>query len=101
MRSQACRARSASSSRSSAPPERSARAASAASLRGVKVEIRAAEPGEEESLVALYEWLLAPPGSRPKQWDPRRAAVALRQAIDSHDAVVLVADANGELVGIC
>jgi GNAT superfamily N-acetyltransferase len=67
----------------------------------MEIEIRAARPGEEQALVPLYEWLFAPPGSRPRQWDPRRAAVALRQAIDSHDAVVLVADAAGELVGIC
>ncbi len=42
--------------------------------------------------MALYEWLFAPPGSQPAAWDPKRAAVALRQAIDSHDACVLVAE---------
>lgn len=48
----------------------------------------------------LYEWLFAPPGIVPATWDERRAAVALRQAIDSHDAVVIVAeDDSGELVG--
>jgi len=50
----------------------------------------------------MYEWLFAPPGTRPSQWDPKRAAVALRRAIDSHDAAVLLAEDNhGELVGIC
>lgn len=80
--------------------------------------IRAAQPGEEEMLVPLYEWLFAPPGSRPPVWDPRRAAVALREAIDSDDACVLVAEVppdpavpggdaeetggtSGVLVGIC
>jgi GNAT superfamily N-acetyltransferase len=101
MRFRACPTRSARSSRTSVPPERSARAASGGSLRAVKVEIRAAEPGEEESLVPLYEWLFAPPGSQPKLWDPKGALEALRQAIDSHDAVVLVADAHAELTGIC
>jgi GNAT superfamily N-acetyltransferase len=68
----------------------------------VEIEIRAARPGEEERLLRMYEWLFAPPGSPPPQWDPKRAAVALRQAIDSHDAAVLVAeDGRGELVGIC
>ena len=52
-------------------------------------------------MVPLYEWLFAPPGSRPGAWDERRAAVALREAIDSHDACVLVADDGGELVGFC
>jgi GNAT superfamily N-acetyltransferase len=66
------------------------------------VDVRAAEPGEEERLLAAYEWLFAPPGTEPPQWDPKRATVALRQAIDSHHAVVLVAmDRAGDLVGIC
>jgi GNAT superfamily N-acetyltransferase len=66
------------------------------------VEIRAALPGEERSIVPLYEWLFEPPGSRPDAWDERRAAVALRQAIESHDACVLVAEeARRTLVGLC
>jgi GNAT superfamily N-acetyltransferase len=68
----------------------------------VKTEIRAARPGEEERLLPMYEWLFAPPGSQPRQWDPKRAAVALRQAIDSNDAAVLLAEGDhAELVGIC
>ena len=78
------------------------------------IVIRAAEGAEVERLLALYEWLFAPPGSRPDAWDPARAAVALRGAIDSHDAAVLVAvdrdpaapgreaeEAAGLYVGIC
>ena len=66
------------------------------------IEVRAARAGEEEAIVPLYEWLFAPPGSRPAAWDERRAAVALRQAIDSHDACVLVAEAaGGALIGLC
>jgi GNAT superfamily N-acetyltransferase len=88
---------------------------SAMNARGV--EVRAARADEAEAIVALYEWLFAPPGSRPSAWDERRAAVALRQAIDSHDACVLVAvenpsadpaapgraaeEAGGTLVGLC
>jgi GNAT superfamily N-acetyltransferase len=52
--------------------------------------------------VPLYEWLFAPPGSKPASWDPKRAAVALRQAIDSHDCAVLVAEgADGAFIGLC
>jgi GNAT superfamily N-acetyltransferase len=58
----------------------------------VQFEVRAALAGEEGAIVPLYEWLFAPPGSRPASWDPRRAAVALRQAIDSRDACVLLAE---------
>jgi GNAT superfamily N-acetyltransferase len=68
----------------------------------MKVEIRAAETGEEERIPPLYEWLFAPPGSKPATWDVKRALVALRQAIDSHDACVLVAETDtGSLVGFC
>ena len=64
--------------------------------------MRAARGDEVESIVLLYEWLFAPPGSQPPSWDERRAAAALREAIDSHDAVVLLAEAeSGELVGFC
>jgi GNAT superfamily N-acetyltransferase len=67
-----------------------------------EVEIRLAREDEVERLIPLYDWLFAPPGSVPSQWDPRRAAVALGQAIESHDACVLVAEADdGRLVGIC
>lgn len=62
--------------------------------------VRAAQPGEEQRVIPLYEWLFAPPGVKPPSWDERRAAVALREAIDSHDAAVIVAeDDAGGLVG--
>jgi GNAT superfamily N-acetyltransferase len=68
----------------------------------VEFTVRAARPDDVESIPALYEWLFAPPGSRPPAWDPRRAAVALRQAIESHDACVLLAETEaGEPVGFC
>jgi GNAT superfamily N-acetyltransferase len=68
----------------------------------MEVAIRQAEPGEEERLVLTYEWLFAPPGSTPRLWDPVRAVAALRGAIKSHDAAVLVAvEEGGDLVGIC
>ena len=62
-------------------------------------EVRAAEPGEEEAIVPLYEWLFAPPGAKPAAWDEKRAAVALRQAIESRDCAVLLAESGGELIG--
>jgi GNAT superfamily N-acetyltransferase len=63
-------------------------------------EVRAAHADEAEAIVSLYEWLFAPPGSVPSSWDERRAAVALRQAIESHDAAVLVAEEDhGAMIG--
>lgn len=70
-------------------------------LASVSFEIRAASLDEVDALPALYDWLFAPPGSEPPDWDPRRAVVALRDAIESHDACVLVAEDEGVLVGIC
>jgi GNAT superfamily N-acetyltransferase len=67
----------------------------------MRAKIRAADRGEERALIPLYEWLFAPPGSVPVQWEPKRAEVALRQAIESHDACVLVAVDGEEIVGIC
>lgn len=65
------------------------------------VEIRSARPGEVGALVAMYEWLFEPPGSRPPRWDPERAAAALREALADPDAEVFVADDGGELAGLC
>ncbi|HMC07686.1 MAG TPA: GNAT family N-acetyltransferase [Solirubrobacterales bacterium] len=65
----------------------------------MEAEIRAARPGEEGRILPLYEWLFAPPGTRPDAWDPKRAAVALREAIESHDSAVVVAESDGSLVG--
>lgn len=64
-------------------------------------EVRAAREGEERAIVSLYEWLFAPPGSKPAAWDERRAAVALREAIRSHDACILVAVEDDRLIGLC
>ena len=64
-------------------------------------EIRAATVEEVARLPALYDWLFAPPGSKPASWDERRAGVALAEAIESHDSCVLVADDGGELIGFC
>ncbi len=63
--------------------------------------IREAIAGEEERVVALYEWLFAPPGSRPEQWDPGQARLRLTEAILSPQSAVFVADDGGALVGWC
>jgi len=65
------------------------------------VEIAAAVPDDAPRLLAAYEWLFAPPGSRPPQWDPQAAAERLRRATMADDAVVLVARADAAIVGIC
>ena len=63
--------------------------------------IRPARADEAAGLVSTYEWLFAPPGAQPPQWDPERAAARLGAAIAADDAEVLVADVDGAVVGIC
>jgi GNAT superfamily N-acetyltransferase len=63
--------------------------------------VRAAELTDVARIPPLYEWLFAPPGTRPPDWDPRRAAERIERAVASDRAVVLVAALDGELVGLC
>ncbi len=62
---------------------------------------RPATADDVAALVAAYEWLFAPPGSTPPQWDPGAAAARLARAISSDRAEVLVAEADGAIAGLC
>ena len=63
--------------------------------------IRPALIGEAPSLVAAYDWLFAPPGSKPPSWDPDDAAARLTRAAHEEDSQVLVATERGDVVGLC
>jgi len=63
--------------------------------------IRRARDEDVDALVGAYEWLFAPPGSQPPQWDPDAAARRLRTLIAAADGEVLVAERDGAIVGIC
>jgi GNAT superfamily N-acetyltransferase len=63
--------------------------------------IRPARAADTDALVAGYEWLFAPPGSQPPQWDPAAAAERLGRAMAADDAEVFVADDGGAIVGLC
>lgn len=52
-------------------------------------------------MLAIYEWLFAPPGSRPRQWDPASAHARLQEAISSPRSAILVAEDGGVLVAFC
>ncbi|MGH3480350.1 MAG: GNAT family N-acetyltransferase [Nocardioidaceae bacterium] len=64
-------------------------------------QIRPALPDEARDLVSTYEWLFAPPGSRPPRWDPELAAEALRRVTSSAESDVLVAHEDDHAVGVC
>ena len=63
--------------------------------------IRPADPVEAGELVPLYEWLFAPPGSRPPRWDPALAEERLAAAAGGERSRVFVAEAEARLAGIC
>jgi GNAT superfamily N-acetyltransferase len=66
-----------------------------------ETEVRAATLEDVDDVLFMYEWLFAPPGSRPGLWDPVRASAAIRDAVSSDAAVVLLAAVGDELVGFC
>jgi GNAT superfamily N-acetyltransferase len=63
--------------------------------------VRPAEPADIPEVTLAYEWLFAPPGLRPPDWDRDRAAEAIGRAISAPSAIVLVACLDGEIVGLC
>ena len=63
--------------------------------------IREARAGEAPALAAAYEWLFAPPGIRAPGWEAARASTRLERLVAADDATMLVADVDGEVVGIC
>ena len=65
------------------------------------VTIREAEPGDEEEILTMYEWLFAPPGFKPQQWDPQAARDAVSETIASPRSTVLVAQTGGPLIAFC
>ena len=67
----------------------------------METEIREAVSGEEGKLLAAYEWLFAPPGAVPPGWERGPAGERLADAIAGEDAVVLVAERDDAIAGIC
>lgn len=65
------------------------------------VLVSAARPEEAGQIASMYEWLLAPPGVRPRDWTHERAVEAIGRILASERASVLVARFEGELVGFC
>jgi ribosomal protein S18 acetylase RimI-like enzyme len=63
--------------------------------------LRTARPADVDQVVRAYTWLFEPPGSCPPKWDPERGAAAVRRAITSDSAAVLIATMADELVGFC
>ena len=58
-------------------------------------------PGEEDEVLATYEWLFAPPGSPPPNWSTEAARPRLSAALSSEDAAILLAEEKDTLIGLC
>ena len=63
--------------------------------------IRVAAAADAETVIDLYEWLFAPPGSEPPGWDREAGLERLRATLSADDAALLLAELEGEPVGIC
>jgi GNAT superfamily N-acetyltransferase len=62
-------------------------------------KIREAVPDEVERVLGMYEWLFAPPGSVPPQWDAEHARVAIADTIADPSSTILIAEHRGRLLG--
>lgn len=66
------------------------------------VEIRAGRADEAARVIEMYEWLFAPPGEVPPDWDADAARGRWLEAAAAADALALVAEAPDDvLVGFC
>ncbi|WP_152362090.1 GNAT family N-acetyltransferase [Microlunatus speluncae] len=67
------------------------------------ITIRSARGDDAERLAGVYEWLFAPPGSRPADWDPATAVERLHGVINNmqRSAVFLAVDPADTIVGFC
>ncbi|MEU0096364.1 GNAT family N-acetyltransferase [Kribbella sp. NPDC006257] len=65
------------------------------------VEVRSATPEDIPQLVDAYQWLFAPPGTTPQDWDPKTATDRIARTIEGQGSNLLVAVDGDEVVGFC
>jgi GNAT superfamily N-acetyltransferase len=63
--------------------------------------VRDAREDELDAVLAMYEWLFDPPGTRPESWSRERAWGSLSDAVRSERAAVFVAEQDQRLIGFC
>lgn len=62
--------------------------------------IRCATPADEDAVLALFEELLDAPGRRPRGYTRERGAAGFRHALANPDADILLAVADGAIIGL-
>ena len=67
------------------------------------VTIRTAQSDDVEKLPEAYEWLFAPPGSRPADWDRAIAVERLHGVINNAErsTIFVAVDDAGTVAGFC
>jgi len=63
--------------------------------------VRGAESADIPQLIKAYDWLFAPPGSTPADWDPAVAEERMARTLAGPRSGVLVAVGDERLVGFC
>ncbi len=63
------------------------------------VAVREATPADIPQLIDAYQWLFAPPGITPDDWDRSTAHDRLQRTLDGPRSAVLVAIEGDQLVG--
>lgn len=67
----------------------------------MKIEVRRSQPGAEVEFVTGLEWLFAPPGSRPLDWDRDRAIERTAQVLAQENAALFEARSpENQLIGV-
>jgi GNAT superfamily N-acetyltransferase len=65
------------------------------------VSVRAALADDVPEVVAGYQWLFDPPGSKPQDWDPGVAAERLAAVIAASSSTAFVAEDADRIIGLC
>ncbi|WP_157640969.1 GNAT family N-acetyltransferase [Longispora albida] len=64
--------------------------------------VRLAGEADVPAVVGAYDWLFAPPGSKPDSWDETEAAARLRAVMAGEGrSTVFVAEDEGRVIGFC
>ena len=69
-------------------------------MSSTNLSIRTATLDDEHSVLRLMEELFEAPGIRPPDYSPERAARGFQRYLESDDGDVLLAEEEGELVGL-
>ena len=65
-----------------------------------ELSIRPATAGDEAAVLELMEELFEPPGIRPDDYTRERASAGFQRYVDDESGDVLLAEADGSLVGL-